>query len=204
MDEGRAACRYKRGQVLFQEGNPPHGVFCIRKGLVKLLRHGRDGVEHIVGLAGPGDLIGHSAHLTKRPLDHGAEAATELEVCHLSETAYRASLEREPRLLENAAGALARELADLRNRWVERSERTVPERLLDLLRMLPRRKRGDEITVEVPLSRQELASYLGTAPETVMRGLKKLGDAGFIRNHGRTIRLLKEPPDKEAPRGRPS
>ena len=190
MNDGRAACRYKRGQVLFQEGNPPHGVFCIRRGLVKLLRYGRDGVEHIVGLAGPGDLVGHCAHLTGGPLDHGAEAATELEVCHLTEAVYACALNKEPALLKHAAAAVARELGEMRNRWIERSEKTVPERLLELLVRLPRKKKEGGLFVEVPLSRQELASYLGTAPETVMRGLKKLADAGCIATHGRTIRLL--------------
>ncbi len=200
MDDGRAACRYKRGQILFQEGNPPHGVFCVRRGLVKLLRHGRDGVEHIVGLAGPGDLVGHSAHLTEGSLDHGAEAATELEVCHLTDAAYRSALVKEPGLLKHAAAAVARELGEMRNRWIERSEKTVPERLLELLLRLPRKKKDGALFVEVPLSRQELASYLGTAPETVMRGLKKLADSGCIANHGRTIRLMVEDLEEAASR----
>jgi CRP/FNR family transcriptional regulator len=190
MDEGRAVCRYRRGQVLFQEGNPPHGVFCIKSGLVKLTRHGADGAEHIVGLSGPGDLVGHAAHLSDEPLDHGAEAATDIEVCQLTQAAFRAGLSRDGRLLRNTAGSVARELFELRTRWIERSEGTVPDRLLTLLRRLPRKKRSGEVTVEVPLSRQELASFLGTAPETVMRGLKKLVDSGLIENRGRTIRLV--------------
>ena len=190
MDQGRAFGRYQAGQILYQEGNPAQGVFCVKKGLVKMSRLGQQGVEHILATAGPGSLIGMMPYLQGGNLDHSAVAATPLEVCHVTDKSFREGLDSDPALLKSVAEYLANELSELRERWMDRSEGTISDRLMTMLNDLPREAGNTVHSVSIPLSRKELGSYLGAAPETVMRALKKLSAEGRILVRGREIVLI--------------
>ncbi|MBI3297201.1 MAG: Crp/Fnr family transcriptional regulator [Elusimicrobia bacterium] len=188
LDRSKSVGRYPRGQILFQAGARALGVHCVSSGLVKLYRVGAGGREQILRLAGPGDLLGHRAFLGERVHDHDAEAMSDVEVCFLPAEVLTPLVAGAPPLLRTLLRGLAGELAELEGRLLERSQQRMGGRLGAFLLRLAGAAEG-AARVELPFSRQELADYLGAAPETVIRGLAGLVKRKLIRLRGRFVEI---------------
>lgn len=188
LDRAKSFGTYPRGQILFQAGSKATGVHCLSSGLVKLYRVGPTGKEQILRLAGPGDLLGHRAVLGERPHDHDAEAMTDVEVCYLPADVIAPLISAAPPLLRSLVRKLVSETAEIEERLVERAQQRSEERLAGFLLRLAGPGEG-AARVELPLSRQELADYLGAAPETVIRALAHLARRKLIRLEGRFVEI---------------
>ena len=75
---------YKKGQVIFYEGNHSNGLFCIHEGKVKLTKLGENGKEQVVRLSKTGDILGYRALLSSEPYHATARAIEDSEMCFLS------------------------------------------------------------------------------------------------------------------------
>ncbi len=188
LDRAKSFGTYPRGQILFQAGSKATGVHCVSSGLVKLYRVGPTGREQILRLAGPGDLLGHRAVLGDRPHDHDAEAMTDVEVCYLPADAVAPLVGNAPPLLRSLLKKLIDESAELECRLVERAQQRAEGRLAGFLLRLAGPGEG-AVRIELPLSRQELADYLGTAPETIIRALAHLQRRKLLRLEGRFVEI---------------
>lgn len=188
LDKAKSFGVYPRGQILFQAGSRATGVHCLSSGLVKLYRIGAGGKEQILRLAGPGDLLGHRAVLGERPHDHDAEAMTDIEVCYLPADTLTPLLAAAAPLVRSLVRKLIEEGAELEGRLVERSQLRAEVRLSGFLLRLAGEGAGPA-RFELPLSRQELADYLGAAPETVIRALAHMAKKRLIRLEGRFVEV---------------
>ncbi|MBI5594622.1 MAG: Crp/Fnr family transcriptional regulator [Elusimicrobia bacterium] len=188
LDRAKSFGTYPRGQILFQAGSKATGVHCLNAGLVKLTRVGLGGKEQILRLAGPGDLLGHRAVLGERPHDHDAEAMTDVEVCYLPADVISPLVSSAPPLLRSLVKKLVEETSEVEGRLVERAQQRAEERLASFLLRLCGPGDGTA-RVELPLSRQELADYLGAAPETIIRALAHLAKRKLIRLDGRFVEV---------------
>ncbi|HND64193.1 MAG TPA: cyclic nucleotide-binding domain-containing protein, partial [Elusimicrobiota bacterium] len=74
LDGAQTENLFKKGQILFYEGNPAVGVYCVSAGEVKLSKTGAGGRPQILGIVGPGTLMGHRSLLTNQPHTMTAEA----------------------------------------------------------------------------------------------------------------------------------
>lgn len=74
---------YKRGDIIFHEGNKNSGVFCIFKGIVKIYKTGQDGKEHIVRLAKRGNLLGLKPVFCNDISGTTAQAVTNCQICFI-------------------------------------------------------------------------------------------------------------------------
>lgn len=189
LDRAKSFGTYPRGQILFQAGSRATGVHCLSSGLVKLYRVGASGKEQILRLAGPGDLLGHRAVLGERPHDHDAEAMTDIEVCYLPADTLGPLMAAASPLVRSLVRKLVDEAAEVEGRLVERSQLRAEVRLSTFLLRLAGKGEGPA-RFELPLSRQELADYLGAAPETVIRALAHLSKKRLIRLEGRFVEVL--------------
>lgn len=184
LSRSKSMSRFGRGQLLFQAGNPVTTVYCVHSGLVKLYRLAFNGKEQILRLAGPGALLGYRSLLRDKPHEHFAEILEEGEVCCIPAAAIKPLMDGAPRLLQTVITTLTNELEEMEERCVERSQAKAEVRLAALLvRSLP----AVSGKVELPLSRQEIADLLGTAPETVIRLLRGLHRRGLVKLKGREI-----------------
>ncbi|TPW21023.1 MAG: cAMP-binding protein [Elusimicrobia bacterium] len=189
LDRAKSFGTYPRGQILFQAGSRATGVHCLSSGLVKLYRVGAGGKEQILRLAGPGDLLGHRAVLGERPHDHDAEAMTDVEVCYLPADTLSPLLAAASPLVRSLVKKLVEEGIEVEGRLVERSQMRAEVRLAAFLLKLAGKGEGPA-RFELPLSRQELADFLGAAPETIIRALAHLSKKRLIRIEGRFIEVL--------------
>ncbi len=183
LDRARVAHVYRRGQTLFYEGNPCSAVFCLRSALARLIKTGAHGRRHLLGLAGPGDLLGLEAAVGGTPYDYGAEILRDGQVCLIERAPMIRLIESVPALRDASLRQLA---TDVRRAQLERTHLAsgdARERTAHVLMELGRRfgeAEDGRVHVRVPLSREDLADMIGVAVETAIRQLSDLRRRGIL------------------------
>jgi CRP-like cAMP-binding protein len=186
---------FKRGQVLFHEGNPAFGVYCISTGKVKLTKISENGKETLLGISGPGDVIGFQHILKSGINDVTATALEETKVCFIDRQFLNKKIQDEPSCAMELLSHLAKDMADMQERMANFTNKNVRERVAYLLVDLAKKygtETGHGVRLGIQLSRDEMASMLGIASETLIRELSVLKDDGIIEQEGKVIILKKK------------
>ena len=182
--------RYKRGQKIFHEGNPPMGLFCISTGKVKLEKSGSEGNEIILRLYKPGDILGYRSLITGDPYGATAESMEESSICFVDRHFFTKLIAKEPELAFKMLRRLAHELSEAQDRIRDISNKTVRQRLGETILMLQSVHgipQTDGDMLDIRLSRADLASMVNATPETVIRTLSDFQEEGFIKLDGKKI-----------------
>jgi CRP-like cAMP-binding protein len=184
---------YKRGQVLFHEGNPAFGVYCISDGKVKLTKTSENGKETMLRIAGPGDLIGFQHIVENGVNDVTATALEETKICFLDRSFLQKLVKEENSCAMELFAHVAKDMAALQDRVNGFQSKNVRERVAFMLLDLAERygsdsKEGRRLGIQ--LSREDMASMLGVATETLIREISQLKDEGVIEQDGKTIVLV--------------
>ena len=183
--------RWQAGEVLFREGDGATGALLITAGLVKIHKHARDGDEVILSLCGPGDLLGEVSLAAAATRSADASALLAVEAVSVPVADLRALLARQPRialeLLELALGRLR--VADQRRLEFASSESLprVTSRLLELAERFGVAGVQGTLTVEMPISQEELASWAAASRESTARALRTLRELGVIETQRKRL-----------------
>jgi CRP/FNR family transcriptional regulator, anaerobic regulatory protein len=173
------------GSALFWEGDPAKHLFEVVEGVLRIFRIIGDGRRVITGFLFPGDLVGIS--MKDRYL-YGAEAVTVTRVRRFARSAFQEKMNQCPALRPKLFARLCDEMAAAQDQMALLACKTAEERLCSFLLLLARRT-GDvsksTATVELPMTRQDIADYLGLTIETVSRNMTKLTARGMIVPKGR-------------------
>lgn len=181
-----------RGQYIYRQGDALVDVYLVKTGSVKSYFTAADGSEQVVGFHMPGDLIALEAVEHDR---HGCSAVT-LEHTSLCEMPYPRVEElcrRFPSLLHELLLKLGSELARDHRLRLLISQRGAEERLSVFLLELAERlgRRGFSSTeLTLPMSRYDIANYLGVAAETVSRTFTRFESHGLLTVDRRYVRIL--------------
>ena len=186
---------YKKGQLIFNEGGHPLGIFCINGGKVKLARSGQDGKEQIVRLAKEGDVLGYRALLSNERYAASAVALDDTTVCFVPRDIFYDALNVTPSLSLEIIRTLAAELGKAEQTITDLAQKPVRERLAEGLLFLKETYgfEEDEATLAVVLSREDIANLVGTATETAIRLLSELKHDKIVEFIGKKIRILDMP-----------
>lgn len=183
---------YSKGQVIFSAGNASYGLHCIFSGRVKLYQTGMDGREQILRIAGPGDLLGYRTLFLKEPYSVTAEVIEDATICCIDKTTFFSLLGKNQGLALSIIKKLSKELQEAENLATSIAQRSVRERMAELLLLLKESygkpaKRGIEINLH--LSREELAHMIGITQETAIRLLSDFKKEGLIEVENRDIMI---------------
>ena len=165
---------FAAGTMLFDQGALAGSVYNVTDGIVRVYKSLPDGRRQIVGFALPGDFLG-LALLDRYSV--AAEAITPVRVCRFSRTAFLNYVEGKPHLLRRLHEFASYELTLAQDQMLLLGRRTAEEKISSFLRNLQTRfgRIGqNSVTVPLPMSRQDIADYLGLTIETVSRTLTKL------------------------------
>lgn len=193
LDATKACYVYKKGQVIFSEGIPPAGLFCIHEGKVKIFKTGDEGREKIVRLAKNGDVIGYRALITGEPSSVSAAALEESIVCCIPHETFFKLLRANGSLSMHIIELLSAELGSAEEQIVHIAQKPVKERLAETLLLLKETygtEDGDNSALGVRLSREELAAIVGTAIETLVRTIAEFKRERLISTEKKKIRIL--------------
>lgn len=183
---------YQQGDNIFIEGDPAEGFFLILSGQVKVYKVSLDGKEQVLHFVGPDEIFAEVPVFSGGAYPAIADALRETRILFFPRRAILKLLADDPNLAMNLLADLSQRLRQLTMLVESLSLKKSPARLAAyLLHLSTELRQADE--VELDVAKGQLATLLGTTPETLSRTLKKLTESGIIEVQGRTIRLL----DKE-------
>lgn len=180
-----------RGAYLFQAGSHFRSVFAVRTGAVKTSTLLPNGDEHIAGFHLPGEILGLDAIDTQ----HHPSASVTLEkssICEIPFVELEDLGQHTPALQRRLLRIMSRELTAEHDTTHLLSRRSAEQRLaaslLDFSKRFAHRGLHAE-HLRLPMSRLDLANYLGLAPETMSRTFRRLEAQGLLRIAGKEVAL---------------
>lgn len=173
---------FARRQTIYLEGDPARQVILLTSGLAKIVQFGQNGTEVILTLKGKGEVVGKLGLLPEMHHCSMAQALRE-STCLVWETAVFESFSQlSPVLRKNITHILCQQLHELEERYREISTERVAVRLSNqLVRLLNQVGRRVNGSLEISLSREELAQLTGTTLFTVSRLLSDWNNRGIVR-----------------------
>jgi len=181
---------YKKGQTLFVEGNHPHGIFCISSGNIKLTQQGNDGKETLVRVVTKGDVLGHRSLFSENAYHATATAMEDTRVCFIDKNFIMETIRAQPSVAMNVIEKLSRDMGAAEHRISSMHTKNVRERLAELLLMLKESHgiiEDGRTRIDLRLTREEMATMIGTAPETLIRFITEFKDEGLIEQEGKVL-----------------
>lgn len=183
--------KFRKGETIFEDGGTPNGVYFLSKGTAKLSKQGVYGKEQILRFIKEGDLIGYRSLLCGEQFQAKAEAMTDVEATFLPSDVFLHLLEVGPRLSFVMLQKIAFELGESSNTVTFLAQKTVRERLAEILLLLEQKLGTDpEGFIKITLTREEIANLVGTATESAIRLISEFKQDGLIEADGRSLKIL--------------
>lgn len=171
----------KPHQTIVDEAEAAEFLFNITGGAVKLYKLLPDGRRQITGFLFEGDFLGIALN---DQYAYTAEAVTDVTLCRFPRTRFEALLDEFPKLEKRLLGVASNELAQAQDQMLLLGRKTAREKVVSFLLSLSRRaerRNADPSPVAIPMSRSDIADYLGLTTETVSRTFTSLKSSGVIR-----------------------
>ena len=180
------------GRVLFRAGEPFHSLFVPRSGTVKTTAADHTGAERVLGFHLPGEIVGLDG-LANGYHQASARTLETASVCEVPFAHLERVMEHVPALAHRFVRLMSQDIAHREGHLLTLTDLSSDRRVATLLLSLAARWEargysGHEFNLS--MSRQEIASYLGLAPETVSRALRRLQTRRLIAARGRLVRVL--------------
>lgn len=160
--------------VLFDQGSKADFVFSVSDGTIRLFRLLPDGRRQIIGFAIKGDFLGVAMDEVH---EYSAEAVDQIRVCRIPRVTFAAMLDEKPHLLKKLHQLAGREIHNSQEQIVLLGRKNAEERVAAFLLSFRERLAKlatRSVTIPLPMSRQDIADYLGLTIETVSRTISKL------------------------------
>lgn len=192
VSQGKRNMVFKRGQVIFSEGNQPHGIYCIHSGKVKIHKMGDEGKEQIVRLAKSANIIGYRSILNNDSYFASATALEDTEVCFISRSAITSLIKSNNNFTFSLISLLSDDLKRAEEKITHMAQKHVRERIAGAIVLLIEAYgfKDDKQTIDSNLTRREIANIAGTTTETSIRILSDLSKENVIELTGKEIKIL--------------
>jgi len=182
---------YKKGTIIYREGSRLTGFFCVTKGIVKIYKTGIDGKEQIIRFAKKGEIIAYRSLLSQESACTTAKVIDEAVLCHIPYQTLLFLIESNWKFSHHMLQIVCGELRQANDYITDIAQKTVRERLAEVLLLLKENFELDnQNTLQISLTREELANMVGTATESVIRLLSEFKHDKLIELQGRKIKFL--------------
>ena len=179
---------FKKGANIFAEGDDGVGFYVLVSGQVKIYKLSMDGKEQILHIFGPGEPFAEAAVFTGRSFPAYADAMQDSRVIFIPREAFVRLIKDNPSLAMNMLGTLSLRLKKFAGMIEALSLKEVPGRLASHLLLLSEQQGSKDFPLNI--SKTQLASLLGTIPETLSRIFNKLSSRGYLESNGPRIIIL--------------
>ncbi len=184
---------YHKGEIIFHEDIPCFGLYYLTSGTVKIYTTDLNGREIILRLASKGDIFGHG-YLYDEMSHSNSSKALEETTCHFIDgREFQALMEQDPKMSHIIMNKMGEELILYQKRCVELIKKNVRERLACYFHYMAEKhseKNSRGIKIKLQLSREEIASMIGTANETAIRFISEFKELGLIEEEERFFHIL--------------
>ena len=181
--------QFNKGQTIFSEGDETKGFFVVVDGRVKIYKVSSEGKEQILHIFEAGQSFGEVTVFTGQQLPANAQTLTKTHLLLFPRSAFVELITAQPALALNLLAIMSKKLRQFAAQIENLSLKEIPARLASYLIYLAE-EQGTEDAVTLNVSKGQLASFLGTIPETLSRIFAKLSGQNLIRVEGPKITLL--------------
>lgn len=183
----------RKGEVIFNEGEPGDCLYIVLSGKVKVGRRASDGRQNLIAIMGPSDMLGELSLFDPGPRTATATAVTDCRLARLRKQALRPWLTNRPEIAEQLLRVLARRLRRTNDALADLIFTDVPGRVAkNLLQMAGRfgTRDGGVLRVTHDLTQEEIAQLVGASRETVNKALADFASRGWIRLEPRSVVIM--------------
>jgi len=180
---------YDKGEFIFHEGDDGSGFYVVVEGTVKIFKLSSEGKEQILHIFGPGEPFGEVPVFSGQSFPANSEAIAKSHLLYFPRTAIVDLIAANPSLALNMLAVLSMRLRQFTVQIENLSLKEVPARLAAYLIYLAE-EQGTESSVTLNISKGQLASLLGTIPETLSRIFAKMNSQNLIEVKDRDIVFL--------------
>ena len=185
---------FKRGSIVYREGNRMKGFYCVQEGIIKIYKTGPDGKEQIIRFAKPGDIIGYRSVMSNEPACTTTEVLEEAILWHIPTSILINLVKNNGEFAVEIMKLTCKELGEANSYLTDIAQKTVKERLAETLIHLDSEFGTDDHGIlKISLTREEMANIVGTATESVIRLLSEFKNEKYIELNGRKIKILDRP-----------
>ncbi len=191
VDREKKIENYKRGSILYHEGQRINGFYCITTGIIKIYKTGIDGKEQIIRFAKKSDIIGFRSILSKENACTTAHVIEDAITYFIPGEILIFLVKTNGNFSIELMQITCKELGEANAYITDIAQKTVRERLAEILVHLKNEFGLDqENALQISLSREELANIVGTSTESIIRLLSEFKQDKLIDVNGRKIRIL--------------
>lgn len=183
---------YKKGDLIYREGEMPAGLHCLLTGKVKIFKEGIGGRQQIVRMAKPVGFIGYRAFFAEEIHIASAEAIEDSIVCRIHTRLILDIVRSTPDLAMSIIRALATDLGFSHRRTVTLTQKHIRGRLAEALLVLKETYgyENDNYTLKVCLPREDIANLSNMTTANAIRTLSNFASEGIVELEGKRIRII--------------
>lgn len=180
---------YQKGELIFSQGEPGIGFFIVKTGRVKVFQVSPEGKEQIFKFFGSGEHFAEVPAFDGGCFPASAAAIEGSQLLLFKRTDFLNLLQTQPKIAINTLAVFARHLRQFSRLINDLSLKEVPARLATYLLNLSENYNNID-SLELEMTKAQLAAVLGTIPETLSRAFAKLSQEGLITIEASSIQLL--------------
>lgn len=172
---------YKKNELIYHAGEDSDSLYIINTGRVKIYKLAESGKEQLVRILDPGDFTGETALFSELTHDSYAEAINDTKICLIKRADFQEILLKYPSISLKVITEFSNRLSVSENQATRFSTMKVETRIALFLVENSNQDKPGALEVTLPMSKKDLASYLGTTPETISRKFSELEEEGYIK-----------------------
>lgn len=181
----------KRGTVIYAEGDSARGCYFVYSGILKVFKTGLEGKEQIIRFGKSGDIIGFRSALSHEPACTSTKVIEDAIVCFIPSHALTQLIQENPIFSMELIKMTCKELGQANSYITDIAQKSVRERLAEvLIQLMETFGLAQDNTLQISLTREEIANMVGTATESVIRLLSEFKSDGLIEIKGRKIKIV--------------
>lgn len=179
---------YQTGETIFSADDPLNQLMIVSAGQVKVYQLAANGREQLLYLLQSGDIDGEAALFENQRRTSFGEALVPTDICSIRREDFQELMQKYPSISINVLNVFGKRLTKLERQTTSTATESVEARLANYLTETAASLKTD--TFKLPLKKKDLATFLGTTPETISRKLTRFEQQGLItQKAGKTIQI---------------
>lgn len=172
---------YKKNELIYHAGDESDSLYILNKGKVRIYRLAESGKEQLVRMLKPGDFTGEMALFSESTHESYAEALVDTKICMIKRSDLQEFLLKYPSIALKVLAEFSNRLEASEKQTTRFSTEKVETRIALFLAESLNEEESGIVELTLPMSKKDLASYLGTTPETISRKFNDLEERGYIK-----------------------